>query len=165
MVVAAARQQWRGATQSGDSDANREWRQRHGVATTTRTGTEWRQQHEVATMTRVAGMDMNELFKMQIPLDPRSLVYLLLAAFFLVALILLFIYKLTRNRGILGSCIEHVETAGMEIMAEGLSNAFTNEDGEESFGKAKIIWYCFYNMLLDMCLIGSCFYNLVLFLH
>jgi len=55
MVVAAARQQWRGATQSGSSDANREWQQRHGVATTTQTGTEWQQQHEVATMTQSCG--------------------------------------------------------------------------------------------------------------
>ncbi|KAK7357215.1 hypothetical protein VNO80_16499 [Phaseolus coccineus] len=80
---------------------------------------------------------------MQTPLDPSFLVNLLLVAFVLVALIL-FIYNLTRTRGIHDSFINEDEgqqiAAEAEIKAEGISNSFKNaKKGKQILGKAKII--------------------------
>jgi len=67
-----------------------------------------------------------------------------------------------RTRGIHGSFTN--EDEGEQIAAEadissdgGISSSFKNaKKGKQNFEKAKISWYCVYNMLLDMCLIGHC---------
>ncbi|BAT94325.1 hypothetical protein VIGAN_08092000 [Vigna angularis var. angularis] len=114
---------------------------------------------------------------MQILLDSRFLVYLLLIVFFLGALIWLFICNLTRPTGIEGSFLADDEgelnAVEAEIRAGGITNSFNiKKKGKQNFEKAKIIWYCFRKDVairlvclnfykLDMCLIGI----IALFLH
>ncbi|XP_047161768.1 uncharacterized protein LOC124831734 [Vigna umbellata] len=81
---------------------------------------------------------------MQILLDFRFLVYLLLIVFFLGALIWLFICNLTRPTGIEGSFLADDEgelnAVEAEIRAGGITNSFNiKKKGKQNFEKAKII--------------------------